>query len=167
MDYRIDEMKAFDWHQVASIYKEGIETGIATLQPDVPGWEEWDQGHEKSCRLVARSGERILGWAALSPTSVREVYAGVVEVSIYVKETCHGQGIGKALLTHLVKCSEEKGFWTLQAGIMEGNEASVGLHLSCGFRVLGVREKLGKMPNGIWHNVIFMERRSRSVGIEK
>lgn len=166
MDYKIDEMRQADWEQVADIYLKGIKTGKATFQTEVPTWEDWNNGHIKTCRLVARSGETILGWGALSPTSSRCVYAGVAEVSIYIGDHYRGKGIGKALLTELVRLSEENGFWTLQSGIIKENSTSIELHKKCGFRELGIREKVGKMGNGVWHDVVLVERRSKVVGIE-
>ncbi|MFT8316571.1 MAG: N-acetyltransferase family protein [Clostridium sp.] len=166
MDYKIDEMKESDWEQVAKIYLEGINTGKATFQTEVPTFENWNNGHIASCRLVARSVENdILGWAALSPTSSRCVYAGVAEVSIYIGENYRGLGIGKNLFNSLIKRSEEEGFWTLQSGIIRENTASIELHKKCGFKLVGIREKIAKMSNGVWHDVAFMERRSNKVGI--
>ena len=166
MNYKIDEMKELDWEQVAKIYLEGINTGKATFQTEVPTFENWNNGHITSCRLVARSAENnILGWVALSPTSSRCVYTGVAEVSIYIGENYRGLGIGKNLLNSVVKRSEEDGFWTLQSGIIRENTASIELHKKCGFRQVGIREKIAKMSNGVWHDVAFMERRSNKVGI--
>ena len=164
MDFTIEEMKECDWAQVSAIYLAGIKTERATFQSEVPAWEDWNKSHSQSCRLVAKSGDNILGWVALSPVSSRCVYAGVAEVSIYIDESCRGQKIGTALLTALVKRSEENGFWMLQSGIIKENIASISLHKTCGFRVLGVRERLGKMGNGKWHDVVLMERRSKTVG---
>ena len=165
MDYRIDEMTELDWEQVSAIYLEGINTGKATFQTEVPTWENWNNGHVSSCRLVIRSDNKVLGWGALSPTSSRCVYAGVAEVSIYIGENYRGQGLGKVLLEELVKLSEENGFWTLQSGIIRENTSSLVLHEKCGFRELGIREKVAKMSNGKWHDVVLMERRSKLVGI--
>ena len=165
MNYKIDEMTKSDWEQVSQIYLEGINTGKATFQSEVPTWENWNNGHVSSCRLVVRSGNNVLGWGALSPTSSRCVYAGVAEVSIYIGEKYRGQGLGKVLLEHLIKLSEENGFWTLQSGIIRENTSSIVLHEKCGFRELGIREKVAKMNNGKWHDVVLMERRSKSVGI--
>ena len=165
MNYKIEEMTNGDWEQVAKIYLEGINTGRATFQTEVPNWENWNKGHINSCRLVARLGNKVLGWVALSPTSSRCVYAGVAEVSIYIGEEYRGKGIGTALLTNLIKISEENGLWTLQSGIIKENTESIELHKRCGFREIGVREKVGKMNNGKWHDVILMERRSKIVGI--
>lgn len=165
MDYKIDEMTKLYWQQVAAIYLEGIKTGKATFQTEVPTWENWDNGHVSSGRLIARSGNNVLGWAALSPTSSRCVYAGVAEVSIYIGGKYRGQGLGKVLLENLIKLSEENGFWTLQSGIIRENTSSITLHEKCGFRELGIREKVAKMNNGKWHDVVLMERRSKIIGV--
>lgn len=166
MDYKIEDMARKDWDGVAKIYLEGINTGRATFQTETPSWDDWDNGHIKTCRLVARLGNKVLGWCALSPTSSRCVYAGVAEVSIYIGEEYRGKGIGKALLTNLVNLSEKNGFWTLQSGIIEENLASIAVHKSCGFRKVGVREKISKTSNGVWHDVVLMERRIKVVGID-
>lgn len=166
MDYKIDEMKQSDWEQVANIYLGGIKTGLATFQTEVPTWESWNNGHISLCRLVARSGDNVLGWAVLSPTSSRCVYAGVAEVSIYIGEKYKGQGVGTHLLNNLIQLSEENGFWTLQSGIIRDNLASISLHRKCGFREVGIREKVAKMHNEKWMDVVFMERRSKIVGID-
>jgi len=166
MDFIIDEMKKSDWTQVSNIYLEGIKTKIATFQTEAPSWDEWDNGHCNDCRLVAKSEDVILGWAALSLTSSRCVYKGVAEVSIYIRESYKGLGVGSELLKNLIKQSEENGFWTLQSGIIKENIASRELHKKSGFREIGTREKLGKMDNGIWYDVVLMERRSKLVGID-
>lgn len=152
-------MKASHWEAVRAIYLEGIATGNATFQQSAPAWEEWDAGHLADCRLVAMEGDTVCGWAALSPVSQRPVYAGVAEVSIYVAADWRGKGVGRALLTELVAASEKAGLWTLQAGIFPENEASIELHERCGFRVVGVRERLGCME-GRWRDVVLMERRA-------
>ncbi len=164
MDFVIEAMKPADWEEVSKIYLEGIKTKTATFENEVPAWEKWDASHSKPCRIVARSGDHVLGWAALSPTSNRCVYAGVADISIYVGGQYKGQGIGTALLTDLIRRSEEEGFWTLHSRIIRENEASRALHLKCGFREVGIWEKLGQMDNGKWHDVVLMERRSKIVG---
>lgn len=168
MDYRVEEMKSSDWEEIKEIYLEGIKTGIATFQTecDLPTWETWNDSHIASCRLVARSENTILGWVALSPTSSRCVYSGVAEVSIYISEKYKGQGVGSTLLTEVTKLSEENGYWTLQSGIIKENTASIELHKKCGFREIGIREKISKMKNGTWKDVILLERRSKVVGVD-
>lgn len=165
MEYNIEEMKPSDWKQVRNIYLEGIRTGIATFQTEAPTWESWDKGHLNICRIVARSINGILGWVALSPTSGRDCYKGVAEVSIYVDEKYKGQGIGTTLLTNLIKQSEKNGIWTLYCAIIRENTVSIAMHKKCGFREIGMREKIARMSNGAWHDVVLMERRSRIVGI--
>lgn len=160
MNFIIDEMKKSDWKQVRLIYLEGIKTGVATFEKDIPSWDEWDAGHLKVARLVARSDDAVLGWAALTPYSNRCIYGGVAEESIYIKQAYKGRGVGKALLTALIQQSEESGFWTLQAGIIRDNTISIALHEKCGFRIVGIREKIGKSINGVWTDVVLMERRS-------
>lgn len=166
MDYKIDEMKKDDWSKVANIYLEGIKTGLATFQTQVPTWDEWNNSHISSCRLVVRLGDTVLGWGALSPTSSRCVYKGVAEVSIYIGEKYKGKGIGTFLLKNLIELSEKNGFWTLQSGIIRKNLTSIALHEKCGFREVGIREKVAKMNNKEWMDVVFMERRSKIVGID-
>jgi phosphinothricin acetyltransferase len=124
----------------------------------------WDAGHLPCCRLVARAGGEALGWAALSPVSSRCVYGGVAEVSVYVAERARGRGVGRLLLSELVAASERHGIWTLQAGIFPENQASIALHQRAGFRLVGVRERLGSM-DGRWRDVVLMERRSAIAGI--
>jgi len=152
-----------DWASVRTIYEEGIATGNATFETAAPAWEAWDRGHLAIGRLVAVEGARVVGWAALSPVSSRCVYAGVAEVSVYVSAHARGRGVGWRLLGALVRAAEEAGLWTLQAGIFPENEASVALHRGAGFRIVGRRERLGRMGER-WRDVLLMERRSGGVG---
>jgi phosphinothricin acetyltransferase len=165
MDYRIETMLPGDWSQVATIYQEGIDTGLATFQSEVPSWEDWDRGHVACCRLVARKSDEVLGWAALSAVSSRSVYAGIGEVSVYVGTAYKKMGVGTALLYELIRQSEANGFWMLQGVITKENIASIELHKKCGFRLVGIRERIGRMPGGVWHDTALMERRSRTVGM--
>lgn len=155
-------MQPQDWPAVHRIYQEGIDAGQATFETSVPSWEEWDASKARACRLVAKEDGTIVGWATLSPVSTRKVYAGVAEVSIYVAKHFQGAGIGTRLLRELITCSEEAGFWTLQAVMFPENEASVTLHRKCGFRLVGTREKIAAQ-HGIWRDTILMERRSTDV----
>ena len=163
MDFTIEKMKDDDWPAVKSIYQEGIATGNATFEAESPDWEQWDKHHLRDCRLVVKSAEEIIGWFALSPVSNRCVYKGVAEGSLYVKSSARGQGVGKALLMAAVEESERLGFWTLQSGVFPENAASIAMQKACGFRQVGIREKIGCM-NGKWRDVILMERRSHVVG---
>jgi len=156
----IDQMRASDWEQVRAIYLEGIRSGHSTFETAAPSWEKWDDGHHQFARLVMRAGETILGWAALSPVSKRNVYRGVAEVTVYVSENARGQGIGRALLDALIEESERNGIWTLQASIFPENVASVQLHMRCGFREVGRRERIA-MLNGVWRDTLLFERRSK------
>lgn len=164
MNYLVDGMQTGDWEQVRSIYLEGIATGHSTFETDAPSREAWDAAHLGEPRLVARGGDEILGWAALSPVSSRRVYAGVAEVSVYVAEGGRGRGVGRALLEALVAGSERVGIWTLQAGIFPENAASVRLHLRCGFREVGRRERIGRL-RGVWRDTLLLERRSKITGL--
>ena len=163
MNSAIDQMKAGDWEQVRAIYLEGIAAGNATFETGAPSWEKWDEDHLQFARLVMRDGERILGWAALSPVSKRTVYRGVAELTVYVAESARGRGVGSALLEAVIDESERNGIWTLQASIFPENEASVKLHLRCGFREVGRRERIAKL-NDRWRDTVLFERRSRTVG---
>jgi L-amino acid N-acyltransferase YncA len=155
-------MRTADWEAVRAIYIQGIATGNATFEQTAPEWEAWDAAHFSYCRLVARAGEEVLGWAALSPYSRRQVYAGVAEVSVYVAEAARGRGVGAALLAGLVTESARNGLWTLQARVFPENTASIRLHEHCGFRVVGTRERIGCL-DGRWRDVVLMERRGAFV----
>jgi L-amino acid N-acyltransferase YncA len=159
MNRVIDRMKAGDWEQVRSIYLEGIASGNSTFETEAPSWEKWDEAHLQIARLVMRDGDKIIGWAALSPVSKRTVYRGVAELTVNVTERARGQGRGHKLLEALIDESETNGIWTLQASIFPENTASVKLHLRCGFREVGRRERIG-MLNGVWRDTLLFERRS-------
>jgi len=159
----LEPMRREDWPAVRAIYLEGIATGNATFEQTAPEWEKWDAGHLAGARIVARSDDAILGWAALSAVSSRCVYAGVAEVSVYVAAAARGRGVGRELLARLIADSEAEGIWMLQAGIFPENVASIALHERAGFRIVGRRERLGQM-NGRWRDVVLLERRSRVAG---
>lgn len=153
-----------DWRAVRVIYEQGIATGNATFEKSAPKWERWDAAHLPHSRLVACDGDEVLAWAALISLSNRCVYAGVAEVSIYVAAHARGQGVGLVLLLALIESSERENIWTLQAGIFPENTASLALFQKVGFRVLGTRERLGRM-DGRWRDVVLLERRSRIAGV--
>ncbi len=164
---KIRAYKPSDWSFVETIYKEGISTGVATFETEPKPQQKWEQESIQGSALVATDENNlVLGWTILWPASDRCVYAGVAEVSVYVSSKARGLGVGKSLLTELIRLTEEElNIWTIQAGIFEDNPASVALHKSCGFRVLGTRERIGKL-NGEWRNNMQLERRSKIIGID-
>jgi len=158
----IRDLRPADWPAVRAVYEEGIRGGDATFETEPPSWERWDAGHPE-LRLVAERDGAVVGFAALSPASERHCYRGVGEVSVYVAEAARGAGLGRALLDALVERSEDAGYWTLTAGVFRENEASRRLHEACGFREVGIRERIGE-AGGVWRDVIWLERRSTLVG---
>ncbi|NML68104.1 N-acetyltransferase [Hymenobacter sp. RP-2-7] len=162
---KLQPMTTAHWPAVRAIYEQGIATGNATFENQVPEWEAWDRAHLAHSRLVAvDDAGTVLGWAALSPVSSRCVYGGVAEISIYIAAEARGQGVGRQVLHALITDSEAHGIWTLQAGTFEENVASIGLHTRAGFRVIGHRERIGQ-HHGVWRNTVQMERRSACVGV--
>jgi L-amino acid N-acyltransferase YncA len=151
-----------DWPAVAEIYWDGMRDGLATFQTEVPSWEAWDAAHLPDHRLVAELLGEVVGWAALSPASRRRCYAGVVEDSIYIGRVARGLGIGRSLLEELIAGAEAAGIWTIQTSIFPENHASLVLHERCGFRAVGVRERIAKR-DGVWRDTVFLERRSEVV----
>jgi phosphinothricin acetyltransferase len=159
-------MTAGDAGAVLRIYAEGIETRLATFETEAPSWEDWDEGHVDAPRLMAEGPDgAALGWAALSPVSSRCVYAGVAESSVYIAAAARGRGVGRALMEALIERSEAIGIWTLQAGCFPENDASIGLHQAVGFRIVGMRERVGQL-DGVWRDVVLLERRSDRVGVD-
>ena len=154
----IRELLAADYPEVARIYQEGLDVG--TFEETVPSWDEWDAGHLPTPRLVAVD-DHVIAWAAAAQVSSRECYRGVVEHSIYVARAARGRGVGVELLTEFLRRTDELGLWTVQAGILGGNHASIALHAACGFRVVGTRERLAQ-KRGVWRDVVLMERRAPS-----
>lgn len=152
-----------DWPAVEQIYAQGIAGRLATFETETPTWEQFDMGRLPGHRLVAVEDGRVVGWAAVSPTSSRECYAGVVEHSVYVDQEKRGRGIGAALLHALVESAEAGGIWTIQSSIFPENEASVRLHERVGFRVVGRRERIARL-DGVWRDTVLVERRSGGVG---
>jgi len=155
----IGELTAAHWAQVRRIYEQGLATGHASFETSAPSWEAWDDAHLPSPRIVAVHGGAIVGWAALTPVSRRPVYAGVAEVSVYVDPAHRRAGVGRLLLSELVRRAEAAGLWTLQAGIFPENAASCRLHERCGFRLVGRRERIGR-HHGVWRDTLLYERRA-------
>jgi len=160
----IEKLTENHWPEVRVIYEKGVATGNANFSHNIPDWDAWDKAHVKSCRLVAIENGAVLGWAALTAISDHCVFAGVAEVSVYIAEGSRGRGIGKKLLSELVKLSEENNFWTLEARIFTENLASIKIHEENGFRIIGSRERIGQL-NGVWRDTLLLERRSVKVGI--
>jgi len=163
-------MTEADWPAVRRIYQEGIDTGHATFESTPPDtWEAFSRSKLSAGRLVARAGSgEVAGWAVLSPVSARKVYAGVAEVSIYIAAAHRGRRVGDALLAELIRVAEAAGIWTLQSGTFPENAASVALQVRHGFRIIGRRERIGRMEHGPfagrWRDTVLLERRSRLAG---
>ena len=151
-----------NYPEVAKIYSEGIATGHATFETEVPAWKKWDANHFLFCRIALLNNTEMVGWASLSPTSKRKVYRGVAEISVYVSRNKRNKGIGTLLLNKLIIESEKNNIWTLQSSIMDANQSSLKIHLNSGFRKIGYREKIGNL-NGVWLNNIILERRSKLI----
>lgn len=145
MSYTIRHFNRDNWDEIKEIYLAGIQTGNSTFLTEVPSREQWFEGHINECNIGCFEGEKMLGWAVLSKVSPRPVYSGVAEVSIYIKQSERGKGIGNMLLQKLIEVSESHGFWTLQSGIFPENTASLKLHLKNGFREVGRRQRIGKL----------------------
>lgn len=152
-----------DWSEVERIYVEGIATGNATFESEPPSWEQFDASKLQVGRLVAVDEGGVAGWAAVSPVSLREVYRGVVEHSVYVADRARGHGLGRLLLDELINACDNAGIWTIQSSIFRENTASIRLHEQVGFRVVGHRERIALMTYGPWagqwRDTILIERR--------
>lgn len=155
---RVRPLRPEDFPAVAAIFAEGIATGLATFETEVPGWEEWDAAHLAEHRFVAEDEAGVAGWVAVVPYSRRAVYRGVGEESVYVAERARGRGVGRTLLEAVIASARTRGLWTLQAGIFPENGASLALHRALGFREVGVRERIGEL-DGIWRDVVLLELR--------
>ena len=155
---RIRALTRDDWAAVEAIYAEGIATRLATFETSTPTWDEFDRGRLRDHRFVAVDDERVVGWAALSPTSPRACYAGVAEHSVYVGESARGAGVGKALMAALLASADAGGIWTIQTSVFPENDASVALHQTLGFRVVGRRERIARL-DGVWRDTLLLERR--------
>ena len=152
-----------DWPRVEAIYAEGIATGNATFETEPPSWDEFDSTRLPTHRFVAVDAGDVVGWIAVSPTSSRECYAGVVEHSVYVAEAARGRGIGRMLLEALVASTDAAGLWTIQTSVFPENEATLALHERVGFRLVGRRERIAQL-DGSWRDTLLLERRSGLVG---
>ena len=156
------DLEAADWEAVADIYWDGIRDGLATFETSIPSWEEWSAVHPPGLRLVAEAGVAVAGWIAAAPLSARRAYRGVVEHSVYVAADWRRKGIGRLLLEGLIARTEAAEIWTIQTSIFPENRASLELHRQCGFREVGMRERIGKR-DGLWRDTVLLERRSPRV----
>ncbi len=162
MEIAVRPLLKSDWDAVSNIYREGIATGMATFETVCPDWNQWHKKYLTSCRIVALYGGDVVGFGVLAPVSKRAVYKGVAEVSVYVSPEFWGKQIGETVLRTLIEKSESEGLWTLQASIFSENKASINLHVKCGFRIVGIRQKIGQL-NGKWYDNHFLERRSKLI----
>jgi L-amino acid N-acyltransferase YncA len=151
-----------DAESVLEIYQAALDGGDASFETAAPTWAAFDAGRLPAHRWVATEGGRVLGWVAVSRVSPRPAYAGVVEHSVYVDAAARGRGVGRALLAKLIESTEAAGIWTIQSGIFPENRASLALHASAGFRVIGTRERIGR-HHGRWRDVLLLERRSAAI----
>ena len=151
-------MTSGDWPEVEEIYAEGIASGDATFETATPSYEEFDASRLRDHRLVAVENGRVIGWAALSPTSSRDCYAGVAEHSVYVAGSARGRGIGRRLMQALLASADAVGIWTIQTNVFPENAATVALHERVGFRLVGRRERIAQL-DGVWRDTLLLERR--------
>jgi L-amino acid N-acyltransferase YncA len=163
---RVRAMTPADGPEILRIYQAGLDGGLASFETRAPSWPEFDAAKLPDHRLVAEIDSAAAGWVAVSAVSSRPVYAGVVEHSIYVNPDTRGRGVGLALLRALFASTEAAGIWTIQSGIFPANTASVRLHQRAGFRVVGTRQRVGRHPADGWRDVLMIERRSPTVGLE-
>lgn len=157
----IREMRKDDWNEMMDIYKQSLIKGDVTFTTECPSYEEWDDAHRKECRFVYEKDGHVIGYTMIAPTSKREPYKGVVELSIFVDNHYLRKGIGTKLLKKLCEETEKYGFWTLYSSIFSVNTASIKLHKSCGFRIIGTRERIAKDRFGKWQSTTIMERRNQ------
>jgi len=158
----IRAMKDSDGESVLEIYRMGLETRNATFETKVPKWQEWDSKHLTHSRFVSEENGIVIGWAALTPFSTREVYRGVAEVSIYIASSFRGRKIGSELMEKTITSSEQNGIWTLVSSVFPENEATLRLHSKFGFRIIGKRERIAQI-DGKWRDTILLERRSSRI----
>ncbi len=162
MEVTIEELLPEHWPGVVRAFEDGIATRNATFETEVPSWDYWDSSHLPEHRFVALRAGEVVGWAAVSPVSNRLCYAGVVENSVYVADTARGQGVGGRLLEALIASTEAAGIWTIEAGMFPENEASIRLHERLGFEIVGRHKRLSRL-DGVWRDVLLLERRSTTV----
>ncbi|MEU8265118.1 N-acetyltransferase family protein [Micromonospora sp. NPDC048999] len=162
-DITVRPMNPDDAGRVLAIYQAGLDGGNASFETVAPTWAAFDAGKLADHRFVAVDTDgALVGWVAVSPTSARAVYAGVVEHSVYIDPAAQGRGAGRLLLDALIASTEAAGIWTIQSGVFPENTASLALHQRVGFRMIGARERVGR-HHGRWRDVILLERRSPTI----
>jgi L-amino acid N-acyltransferase len=125
-----------------------------TLEEQVAWIDEHSGGHPA---IVAVDGDDVVGFASLTPYRPRPAYMTTVEDSVYVRRERRGQGIGALLLGDLVGRAREHGFHAVIARIVGDHEASIRLHVACGFEPIGTEREVGR-KFGKWLDVVMMQR---------
>ncbi|MGL4338198.1 MAG: GNAT family N-acetyltransferase [Turicibacter sp.] len=165
MNLEVRHMNENDYEAISAIYYQGIESKKCTFETSVPYWKQFNENHLQVGRLVAlNENNQIIGWVALSAMSSRPCFKGVAEVSIYVDELAIGKGVGSRLMEAVIQESEKNDIWSLYSGIFFENTESIKLHKKFGFRTIGYRERVGKTEDGLFKDVLYLERRSQIVG---
>ena len=151
-------MTPADWPEVVAIFVEGIATGSSTFETKPPTYEAFEASHHGDHTLVAVEHGRVVGWAALAPTSSRPCYSGVAESSVYVGQVARGRGVGHALMKAVIASADTGGIWTIQAAMFPENAASAALHERLGFRRVGRFERIAQLA-GVWRDIVLYELR--------
>lgn len=150
-----------DAEAIRRIYNLEVSTSTATFDmvprslEDQRAWQTARSGAHAV--VVATEGTEVVGFGSLSPWRDRPAYATTVEDSVYVGRGHHGQGVGGAILTELVTIATAHGFHACMARIVGGHGASIALHRSCQFEVVGTEREVGRKL-GRWLDVVLMER---------
>jgi phosphinothricin acetyltransferase len=150
-----------DAEAIARIYNEGIADRIATFETEARTPAQvasalTDKGDRYPTVVVERAGT-VVAWAGAGAYRSRPAYAGVAEHSVYVARAARGTGAGRAALEGLCRAYAERGFWKIVSRIFPENTASLQLHERCGFRVVGVYQRHGRLE-GVWRDCVIVER---------
>ena len=150
-----------DAEAIRLIYNLEVTSSTATFDlvprslEDQRAWQAARSGAHAV--LVATEGSDLCGFGSLSPWRDRPAYSTTVEDSVYIHQGHQGRGVGKAILTELVATATGHGFHACMARIVGGHDASIALHTSCGFEVVGTEREVGR-KFGRWLDVVLMER---------
>lgn len=157
--------KASDGAELARIYAPYVEATPITFEYVPPSAEEFSERiaakMEKYPFIVAEVGERIVAYAYASSFRERVAFGWTAELSVYVDKACHGQGIGKRLYSALIELLSLQGFASCVGTVVPPNEASVALHTSLGFTLVGTMKSVG-FKLGKWHDMMIFEKRISS-----